>query len=239
MADFVFNIAKGRVAELYNRVDSNDPANSAIIIVPVDVGALGVDLLAVSAHKLGGPKGVGALVVRPGCRVAPLVLGGSHENGLRAGTHNVPGIVGFGCAAELAAAELGEYAGRVGALRDRLERAVLAGLPDAVVVAGAGPRVPNTSLLAFPGAETQTLLVALDLAGVAAGAGAACAAGGVDPSHVTVAMGLPDAVRRSVVRFSLGRETTAAAVDAAAALIVATVRAQLASRAARARVYAD
>ena len=188
--------------------------------LPIDVTALGVDLISLSAHKIRGPKGVGALICRPGLGLRPLIRGGSHENTTRAGTHNVPGIVGFGVAAELAAAEIADYACHTSGLRDRLRAALLAALPWAAELAPTAPRLPNTLALAFPGCDTQTLLIQLDRHEIAAGAGAACSAGGVDPSHVTLAMGLPPAQQKSVVRFSLGADTTAAEVDAVIPIII-------------------
>jgi cysteine desulfurase len=189
--------------------------------VPVDVRTLGVDLLALSAHKIYGPQGVGALYVRRGTRMKPLLRGGAQERNRRAGTENVAGIVGLGRAAALAAAELAAEAPRVSALRDRLEARLL-DIPGARRN-GEGPRVPNTANVSFERVEAESLLLALDLQGLAVSTGAACAAGAMEPSHVLRAMGLsPERVQGSV-RFSLGRTTTAEQVDRAALLVAAAV----------------
>jgi cysteine desulfurase len=189
--------------------------------VPVDVGALGVDLLTLSAHKLYGPKGIGCLVVKRGTPMAPLVRGGGQERNRRAGTENVAGIVAFGAAARLAAERLEEEAVRVGALRDRLEAKLLA-LPGAERN-GRGPRLPNTANVSFAGAEAEGLLIALDLEGIAVSTGAACAAGAVEPSHVLRAMGFAPERVQSSLRLSLGRTTTAADVDRAADVVVSVL----------------
>ena len=191
---------------------------------PLDVRALDVDLLTLSAHKLYGPKGVGCLYVRRGTPLAPLVRGGAQERNRRAGTENVAGIVGFGAAARTARASLAADAPRVAALRDRLERHLLA-LPGARGN-GAEPRVPNTANVSFEGIDAEALLVALDLEGVAASTGAACAAGGIEPSHVLKAMGFPPERVQSSLRLSLGRGTTEAEVDYAAGVIATAVERQ-------------
>jgi cysteine desulfurase len=189
--------------------------------VPVDVGTLDVDLLTLSAHKLCGPKGVGCLCVRRGTPMAPLVRGGGQERNRRAGTENVAGIAGFGAAAELARQGLAEEAGRLSALRDLLEQRLLA-IPGARRN-GVEPRLPNTSNLSFEGVEAESLVVALDLEGIAASTGAACAAGGVEPSHVLRAMGLPPERVQSSLRLSLGRSTTEDEVQRAGDVIPAVV----------------
>ena len=176
--------------------------------VPIDVGELGVDLLSLSAHKFYGPKGVGALYVRAGTPVAPLVVGGSQESGLRAGTENVAGIVGFARALELAVAELPAEADRLRSLRDRFERALLSALPHVRVNGAEGLRLPNVSSVAFGGVDATTLLVRLDLDGVAASAGSACAAGATEPSHVLAAIGAPAWAATGTLRFSFGKLTT-------------------------------
>jgi cysteine desulfurase len=204
--------------------------------IPIVATELGVDLISVSAHKIGGPKGVGALIVRPGLKLVPIIRGGSHENGHRAGTHNVPGIVGFGEAAQWAHRDLAYYQLHTSTLRDTLLAGLRGALPDLILLSETAPRLPNTLLIAFPGCQTQTLLAGFDLAGVAAGAGAACAAGGVDPSHVVKAMCLPDELARAVVRFSLGRETTATQVTEAISLISQVVKGQ---RCPRRSIYSD
>jgi cysteine desulfurase len=190
----------------------------------VDVRVLDVDLLTLSAHKLYGPKGVGALYVRRRTPMAPLVRGGAQERNRRAGTENVAGIVGFGEAASLARRRLEEDAARVAPLRDRLEARLLE-VPGARRN-GDGPRVPNTTNVSFEGADAEALVAALDLEGVAVSTGAACAAGGLEPSHVLRAMGLPPERVQSSLRFSLGRGTTEADVDRAAEVTAAVVARQ-------------
>ena len=185
--------------------------------IPVDVRALPVDLLAISAHKIYGPKGAGALYVRRGTRLKPWLRGGAQERNRRAGTENVPAIVGLGRAAELAREEMAEGARRVAALRDQLEERLLA-LPGAHRNGGA-PRVANTCNVSFEGADAESLLMALDLLGVAVSTGAACAAGAVEPSHVLRGMGLPLERVQGSLRFSLGRGTTSAEVERAAAVV--------------------
>jgi cysteine desulfurase len=182
--------------------------------IPVDVRALDVDLLTLSAHKLYGPKGVGCLYVRRGTPLAALVRGGGQERNRRAGTENVAGIVGFGTAAALARQRLGADAVRLATLRDRFEEHLLA-IPGARRN-GEGPRLPNTVSLSFDGTEAEGLLMALDLAGIAVSTGAACAAGGVEPSHVLRAMGLPPERVQASLRLSLGRGTTESHLDRAA-----------------------
>jgi len=189
--------------------------------VVVDVRALGVDLLTLSAHKIYGPKGVGCLYVRRGTPLAALVRGGGQERNRRAGTENVAGVVGFGAAAALARESLPADAIRVAALRDRLEARLLA-IPGARRN-GEGPRVPNTTNVSFEGVEAEGLLIALDLEGIAVSTGAACAAGGVEPSHVLRAMGLPAERVQSSLRFSLGRATTESDLGHAADVVAAVV----------------
>ena len=192
--------------------------------VPIDVRALDVDLLTLSAHKLYGPKGAGCLFVRRGTAMAPLVRGGAQERNRRAGTENVGGVVGFGAAAALAREALPAEAGRVAALRDELEARLLA-IPGARRN-GEGPRVPNTTNVSFEGVDAEALLIALDLEGVAVSTGAACAAGGIEPSHVLRAMGQPPERVQSSLRLSLGRGTSDTDV-ARAADVIATVVARM------------
>lgn len=194
----------------------------------LELRALGVDTAAVSAHKLCGPKGVGALYVRRGTRLAPLLRGGAQEKNRRSGTENVAGIVGFGKAAELALAERESNGARLGALRDRLERGLLE-IPGAAVNGG-GPRVPNTCNISFEGIEAESLLMALDLAGLAVSTGAACAAGAVEPSHVLRAMGLPPERVQASLRLSLGPSTRDDEVEQAARLVAKAVAQQRARR---------
>jgi len=193
--------------------------------VPIDVEALGVDYLVISGHKFGGPKGSAALVAHGGAPLSPLFRGSAHEGGRRGGTENVPGIVGLGLAAELVAADLASETQRIGALRERLERGLLAAVPDAVVHGAKAARLPNTLSVSFPGARSDHLLVALDSRGIAASAGAACASGAVEPSPVLRAMNVPRELAVCAVRFSLGRPSTEADVDAAVPKIAEAVRA--------------
>jgi cysteine desulfurase len=192
--------------------------------LPLDVRALGVDLLALSAHKIYGPQGVGALYVRRGTRMKALLRGGAQERNRRAGTENVAGIVGLGRAAALAARDLAAEASRLAPLRDRLESRLLA-VPGARRN-GDGPRVPNTANVSFERTEAESLLLALDLQGLAVSTGAACAAGAMEPSHVLRAMGLPPERVQGSVRFSLGRSTTEEQVDRAAEMVAAAVARQ-------------
>ncbi len=177
--------------------------------IPVDVRALGADLYSISAHKIYGPKGTGALYVRKGVTLHPRAFGGHHERGFRPGTENVPGAVGLGRAAELPAESK-----RLAALRDRLEQTVLERIPGTHVNGGKAPRTPNTSNIRFDAIDGEALLIALDLRGFAVSSGAACSSGAVEPSHVLTAIGLRREEARSSLRFSLGRQTTAEAVDA-------------------------
>ena len=192
--------------------------------VGIDVRELDVDLLSLSAHKLYGPKGVGALYVRRGTPLVALVRGGAQERNRRAGTENVPGVVGFGVAADIARRRRVEDAARLAALRDRFEERLL-GIEGARRNGG-NPRVPNTTNVSFEGVDAEALLIALDLEGIAVSTGAACAAGGVEPSHVLRAMGLPPERVQSSLRLSLGRGTTEAEVHRAADVITAVVARQ-------------
>jgi cysteine desulfurase len=187
-------------------------AVQAVGRLPVDVEALGVDALSASAHKLHGPKGVGALYLRRGRLVHPVLAGGHQERERRAGTENVLGIVGFGAACAEAAGEVHKAGPRIGALRDRLE-AGLRALPGARRHGG-DPRAPGTLNLGFEGADGQMLVINLDLEGICASTGAACTSGSVTPSPVLLALGLSAAQAREAVRFSLGRDTTEADIDA-------------------------
>lgn len=182
--------------------------------IAVEAAALGADTLALSAHKIGGPQGVGALLVPGPVDLLPLLRGGGQERGLRAGTENVAGIAAFGAAAKAALDGLPAQA-NVAALRDRLQAALLAAVPEALVHAAAVPRLPNTLCIALAGAPAETQVMAMDLAGVAVSAGSACSSGKVRPSHVLTAMGWPEAAAREAIRLSLGWSTDMAAVDAA------------------------
>jgi cysteine desulfurase len=187
--------------------------------VPVSVQALGVDLLALSAHKFGGPKGAGALWIRRGTRLLPIVTGGKHERNRRAGTENVPGIAGMGAAARLALAKLAQEAERLSRLRDRLEAGILASVPGTVVNGLGALRVPNTTNISFDRIEAESLLIALDLEGVAVSTGSACSSGTLEPSHVLKAMGFPAHRTQNSLRFSLGMFSTDQEVDRVIALL--------------------
>jgi len=192
--------------------------------LPLDVAALGVDLLSLSAHKLGGPAGIGALWVRRGVELATQTTGGSQERGRRAGTENVAAIVGFGVAAARARAELAANAAAAARLVERLWTGLRTHVPGVVLNGPAdGPRLPNTLNVSFPGAAGESLLVLLDLAGVAVSLGSACAAGAAEPSHVLLAMGRDRDAARSGVRFSVGPSTTAGDIDRVLELLPALV----------------
>ena len=201
-------------------------------VVPIDVNDWNADLLSLSGHKFHGPKGVGALYIRKGTRIHNLIEGGAQERGLRAGTENVPGIVGMGEALSLAAAELSEYTAHVTALRDRLIHGVLSAVPDARLNGHPVLRLPGNANFSFPGVEGESLLMRLDLAGIACSSGSACTSGSLEPSHVLSAMGLSPDTARSSVRFSLGRDNTAEEIDRVLAVlppIVEDLRAHLRS----------
>ena len=191
--------------------------------LPLDVATLQADLLSISAHKFGGPKGAGALWIRRGTRLAPMLTGGRHERNRRAGTENVPGIVGLGVAAEIAARHLPSYESAVGGLRDRLESAMLARVPGTSVNGTREHRVANTTNVSFDRVEAESLLIALDLEGVAVATGSACSSGTLEPSHVLKAMRLPPSRTQGALRFSLGTSNTDAEVDRVVALLPALV----------------
>ncbi len=193
--------------------------------VPVDFRALGVDYLVVSAHKIGGPKGAGALVVRHDVPLLGLMRGSSQERGKRAGTENLPGIVGLGAAAEWAGRDLPREAPRLLALREQLEAGIRLIDPEAVVHGGEAPRLPNTVNVSFPGARSDHLLMALDARGVAVSAGAACASGAVEPSPVLSAMGVSREVAQCALRISVGRTTTEAELDTSLRALAESVKA--------------
>jgi cysteine desulfurase len=192
--------------------------------VPIDVKRIGCDALSISGHKMHAPQGVGALYVRKGIRVQPLFYGGRHERSRRAGTENVPGIVALGRAAELAmqAFERGDDK-KISALRDRLERGILAQVEEAGVNGDAALRVPNTSSIYFEHIEGESMVIALDLKGLAVSTGAACSSGAIEPSHVLTAMGLRAGRTRASLRFSLGKQNTTEDIDMALALVPETV----------------
>ena len=212
----------GRIAaeaDVYFHCDAVQSAGK----LPLDVRQLGVDLLSISAHKIYGPKGVGALYVRTGTPLAPQSYGGHHERDRRRGTENVPGIVGLGQAAELAIANLATEPQRIRAMRDRLERAILESVASVRVNGDTTRRVANTTNLSFAAAGGEAMLIALDLLGIACSTGAACSSGAVEPSHVLLAIGLSADEARSSLRFSLGRQTTDEEIDHAIAAIPAVV----------------
>ena len=181
--------------------------------IPVDVRALGVDLVSISAHKIYGPKGVGALWMRRGIRLLPILTGGKHERNRRAGTENVAGIAGFGVAADLAKAKMAAEGARLDALRNRLENGILRAVPGTAINGGAMPRVPNTTNVSFDRVEAESLLIALDLEGVAVSTGSACSSGTLEPSHVLKAMGFPAHRTQNSIRFSLGAASSDADID--------------------------
>ncbi len=187
--------------------------------IPVDVRALGADLLSLAAHKFGGPKGVGALWLRRGTKMAGVITGGRQERNRRAGTENVPAIVGAGVAARLARARMADESARLAVLRDRLEAGLLAAIPGTAVNGAGAPRVANTANVAFDGVEAESLLIALDLEGIAVSTGSACSSGSLEPSHVLRAMGLPHRRVQSSIRFSLGWTTTAEDIERTLAVL--------------------
>jgi cysteine desulfurase len=213
----------GRVAaeaDVYFHTDGVQAAGK----VPIDVKRIGCDLLSISGHKMHAPQGVGALYVRKGTILQPMLYGGSHERSRRAGTENVPGIIALGKAAEIAkdALDRGELT-RMAAMRDRLQERILAEV-EAIGVNGEGvPRVPNTTNIHFDHIEGEALVIALDLKGLAVSTGAACSSGAIEPSHVLTAMGLPPDQARASLRFSLGKQNTPEEVEFALSLIPATV----------------
>jgi len=193
--------------------------------IAIDFRALGADYLVISGHKLGGPKGAGALILKHGTPLKPLFRGSAHERGRRGGTENVPGIIGLGVAAEHARAELAEEGPRLRALRSELEQVLRAADPELVVHGERAPRLPNTVNASFPGARSDHLLLALDARGVAVSAGAACASGAVEPSPVLTAMGVAPELAVCALRFSLGRTSTTDEVAALARVLPEALRA--------------
>ena len=181
--------------------------------IPIQVEKLGADLLSISAHKFCGPKGVGALYIRKGTRLKPLLYGGHSERDRRPGTEDVAAIAGMGKAAELALSGLQDESARIHTLRDRLERELLSRVPHAWVNAALAPRVPNTANITFPFIEGESMVIALDLKGVACSTGAACSSGAVEPSHVLMAIGLAPEDARATLRLSLGHQTTEEEID--------------------------
>lgn len=181
--------------------------------VPVSVEKWGVDYATLSCHKIYGPKGIGALYIRKGAPIEPLIRGGHQEQGIRAGTYNNLGILGFGVAAELALAEVGDYMREVGALRQRLRDLIIERIPDVKINGHPVEVLPNTLNVSFPGAEGEAILLSLDLEGIEVSTGSACASGSLDPSHVLMAIGLGPELAHGSIRFSLGKYTTVEEVD--------------------------
>jgi len=200
-----------RIARIHGALAHCDAVQAAGRL-PVDMHALGVDMLTLSAHKLGGPKGAGALVVSEGVHLEPIIRGGGQELGRRSGTENLPGIAGFGMAAELAARDLGAVSA-VPDLRDRLEERIRRAVPSARIIGDGIERLGNTSCIALPGISAETQVMALDLAGFAVSAGSACSSGKVAASHVLRAMGLPDDIAGCAIRISLGPGNDESDVD--------------------------
>ena len=180
--------------------------------IPVHAAALGADALTLSAHKMGGPQGIGALIVMAEFAPSPIIRGGGQERGWRAGTENLPGIVGFGAAAELAADDLA-CAGELASLRDEMEQRLSAVFPELRIYGSSSPRLPNTSCIGMPGVDSETQVVAFDLAGIAVSAGSACSSGKLRRSGVLTAMGVSPNEADCAIRISLGRGTTAAEID--------------------------
>jgi cysteine desulfurase len=192
--------------------------------IPIDVKSIGCDALSISGHKIHAPQGVGALYIRKGTHIRPLFYGGRHERSRRAGTENVPGIVGLGKATDLAAQgfQVGDHK-KMATLRDRLQQGILAQVEEAAVNGEGAPRVPNTTNIYFDHIEGEAMVIALDLKGLAISTGAACSSGAIEPSHVLTAMGLRSDRARASIRFSLGKQNTAEDVEFALALVPETV----------------
>jgi len=191
--------------------------------IPLNVKTLGADMMSISAHKFYGPKGVGALWIKRGVRVLPLLTGGRQERSRRAGTENVAGIVGMGVAARIAASKMKDESARLAALRDRLEEGILRAVPGTMVNGAREPRVPNTTNISFDRVEAESLLIALDLQGIAVSTGSACSSGTLEPSHVLKAMGFNAHRAQNSIRFSLGAMNTDAEIDRVIAVLPAIV----------------
>ena len=203
-------------------------ATQALGKIPVNVDTLGVDYLTISAHKIYGPKGIGALYVRKGSPLSSLIHGGNQENGLRAGTYNNLGIMGFGKAAEIAAEELASYSREISALRNRLRDGLIAAIPNIKINGHPTDVLPNTLNVSFPGAEGEAILLSMDMMGIEASTGSACASGSLDPSQVLMAIGVGPELAHGSIRFSLGWGINADDIDyiiKTAAPIIARLRA--------------
>ena len=213
----------GRIAaeaDIYFHTDAVQAAGK----VPIDVKKIGCDLASISGHKFHGPQGTGALYVRRGTLIDPLFYGGNHERQRRAGTENLPGIIGLGRAAEIAVQGIADgTVAKIAAQRDRLEASLLDEIDAAGLNSGAAPRVPNTSNIYFDHIEGEAMVIALDLKGLAVSTGAACSSGAIEPSHVLTAMGLPPERARASIRFSIGKHNNEEDIDFALSVIPATV----------------
>lgn len=202
----------GRIARAHG-IPFHTDAVQSVGKIPVDVNAMQVDLLSLSGHKVYGPKGVGVLYIRKGTRILPLMHGGHHERNRRPGTENVPGIVGLGKAVQLAEAGVEVHAQGVREVRDALERRIMEGIEHVFRNGHPTERLPVTSNLSFASVEGESLILSLDMKGVAVASGSACTSGSLEPSHVLTAMGVPPELAQSSLRFSLGRDNTLADVD--------------------------
>lgn len=201
--------ALARAKGIYFHTD----AVQAVGHVPVDVEKMHIDLLSISGHKLGAPKGIGAIYIRKGVKVSPLIFGGAQEKKMRAGTENIPGIVGLGKAAELAVAELEQTRGRLTALRDKLIHGILEKIPYSRLNGDPVDRLPGNCNISFAYIEGESMLLLLDALGIAASSGSACTSGSLDPSHVLLAIGLPHEEAHGSLRLTLDRENTEEEVD--------------------------
>ncbi|MFQ6044914.1 MAG: cysteine desulfurase family protein [Gemmatimonadales bacterium] len=202
-----------------SKVVFHTDAVQALGKIPCTIGALPIPLLSISGHKIGAPKGVGALICRDHTVVHPLIHGGGQQEGLRPGTENVAGAIGLAKAVELAVEETDAVAAHTASLRDALEHRVRESLPDAVINGVNGPRAPHISNISFPGTDSDSLIVQLDLAGIACASGSACTTGSIEPSHVLTAMGVPPDLAVGSLRFSFGKDNTGADVDRVARVL--------------------
>lgn len=209
----IANVIKERKAALGTKIYFHTDAVQTAGHLPIDVEALGVDLLSISAHKLYGPKGVGALYLRKGTRLTSFLHGGAQEGGKRGSTENVPGIVGFGAAAEIALQEMEGENARVAKLRDKLKDGLLDRIPESQLNGHPLDRLPNNLNITIKYIEGESMLLSLDMEGIAASTGSACSSGSLEPSHVLLAIGLPHELAHGSIRFSLGKYTTEAEVD--------------------------
>lgn len=202
----------GEIAKKHGVLFHTD-AVQAVGHVPIDVEKLQADLLSMSGHKLGAPKGIGAIYIRKGTRISPLIFGGAQEKKLRAGTENIAGIVGLGKAAELAVAEMEETTKKLTALRDKLIHGILESIPDSRLNGHPTDRLPGNCNISFSYIEGESLLLLLDALGIAASSGSACTSGSLDPSHVLMAIGLPHEIAHGSLRLTIDRENTEEQVD--------------------------